>query len=126
MRVASGIIGICALGLGASSLAMPPQSAALPAWNNPVPSVPAANRISAWEPVDSRHVVIRVNSQERYLLTLREVCPGLSYARNVGVTMSDNTIWAGFDAITTDAVQCEIKRIDRERKPTSAGSAPGN
>ena len=104
---------LSALFLSAMTLAMPPQHSVLEARDNPVASIPFADRISTWQPVDTRHVLVAVNSQDRYLLTLREVCPGLNYARSVGVTMSNNTIWAGFDAITTDAMQCEIKRIDR-------------
>lgn len=99
--------------LGITALAMPPAHLAMPASENPVPSIPFAHRISTWQPLDTSHVLVSVDSQDRYLLTLREICPGLNYARNVGVTMSNNTIWAGFDAVTTDSMHCDIKRIDR-------------
>ncbi len=117
-------IGILTLGLGATiSLALSPKDPGtspetLPATssetkNNSVPSIPSANRISDWKPLDTRRVLVSLDSSERYLLTLRNVCPGLNYARSVGVTMSNNTIWAGFDAITTDSTVCEIERIDQ-------------
>ena len=113
-------IGILTLGLGASlCLALSPKdSGALPEVSpetegNSVPSIPSANRISAWKPLDTRRVLVSLDSSERYLLTLRTACPGLNYARSVGVTMSNNTIWAGFDAITTDSTVCEIARIDQ-------------
>ena len=114
MKRAIGL-GICALGLSAIGLAMAPKPQQfLPAiTDDPVASIPYAHRINTWQPLDTRHVLVSVDSQDRYLLTLREICPGLNYARSVGVTMSNNTIWAGFDAITTDSMQCEIKRIDR-------------
>jgi hypothetical protein len=121
-------MGVCAIALSALTLAMPPQRApaTLPAMDDPVASIPSAHRISNWRPLDGRHVMVHVGAQDRYLLTLREACPGLNYAHNVGVTMSNNTIWAGFDAITTDSMRCPIKRIDRLVDAKSEGSAPGN
>ena len=109
-----------------ATVAMPPEHPSFESWDNPVASIPYAHRISTWQPLDTSRVLISVDSDNRYLLTLRAMCPGLNYARNIGVTMSNNTIWAGFDAITTGAVQCEIERIDRLTLPRLGESAPGS
>jgi hypothetical protein len=83
----------------------------------PVRSIESANRISGWEHLDDQHVVLRLSAQDQYLITLRNRCLGLSWALNVGVTMSNNTIWAGFDAITVDGNQCEIELINPMGSP---------
>ncbi len=112
--------------LGRPALAIPPEHPPFEAWDNPVASIPYAHRISTWQPLDTSHVLVSVDSRNRYLITLRAMCPGLNYARDVGVTMSNNTIWAGFDAITTGTIQCEIERIDRLAEPRLGESAPGS
>ena len=78
----------------------------------PVRNIESADRISGWEHLDDQHVVLRLSAEDQYLITLRRQCLGLNWARNVGVTMSNNTIWAGFDAITVDGNQCEIESIN--------------
>ena len=100
----------------------------------PVRSIEFADQINDWEQLDDQHVVLRSSSQNQYLITLRSRCLGLNWARNVGVTMSNNTIWAGFDALTVDGNQCEIEMINPLGSPRtlstsatrSAGSAPGS
>ncbi len=109
-----------------ASLAYALPSAALPPADNSsellniganlgetVLSISKANRISDWEQIDAQHVVLSLSPDERYLLTLKRQCGGLSWAQNIGVTMSNNTIWAEFDAVTTDGLQCPIERINR-------------
>ena len=104
----------------ASGLALPPESPIEPraeaafqgTLQAPVSSIPAANRIEGWARVDDTRVVLKVSPRTRYLLTLRQGCIGLGFARNVSVTMSNNTIYAGFDAITADGEQCEIRTIN--------------
>lgn len=76
-------------------------------------SIQSANLINDWEQIDKQRVVLSLGPDESYLLTLKSQCQGLSWARNIGVTMSNNTIWAEFDAVTTDGMQCPIQRINR-------------
>jgi hypothetical protein len=100
----------------------------------PVRSIESADQINDWEQLDDQHVVLRSSSQNQYLITLKSRCLGLNWARNVGVTMSNNTIWAGFDALTVDGNQCEIEMINPLGSPRtlstsatmSAGNAPGS
>ena len=78
----------------------------------PVQSIPQADRITDWTTVDGQRVMVN-NAQNSYLLTLKHQCHGLAWAQNVTVSMSNNTIWAGFDAIQADGLQCPIDRIWR-------------
>lgn len=119
IQVACSIAATLAL-YASSGLALPPDSREQEriamgfegTLRDPVSSIPAANRIEGWARVDDTRVVLQLGSQTRYLLTLREECIGLGFARNVSVTMSNNTIYAGFDAITADGEQCEIRTIN--------------
>jgi len=89
---------------------------ALPPAEHPgeaVRSIPGAQRISDWNALDNQRVLVNVNATDTYLLTLKQQCHGLGWAQNVTVTMSNNTIWAGFDAIKADGLQCPIDRINR-------------
>ena len=89
---------------------------ALPPAEHPgeaVRSIPGAERISDWNALDNQRVLVNVNATDTYLLTLKQQCHGLGWAQNVTVTMSNNTIWAGFDAIKADGLQCPIDRINK-------------
>lgn len=96
---------LCASSTG---FALPPESL-----GESVRSIPDAQRISDWATIDNQRVVISVNAKDTYLLTLKQQCHGLGWAQNVTVTMSNNTIWAGFDEIKADGLQCPIDRISR-------------
>lgn len=86
----------------------------------PVQSIPRADRIVDWTFLDGQRVLVN-DAQNSYLLTLKHQCHGLSWAQNVSVSMSNNTIWAGFDTIRADGLKCPIDRIwrldDRESYP---------
>lgn len=86
----------------------------------PVQSIPQADRITDWTTVDGQRVMVN-NAQNSFLLTLKHQCHGLAWAQNVTVSMSNNTIWAGFDAIRADGQQCPIERIWRMDEGSSAG-----
>jgi hypothetical protein len=91
-----------------TSFALPPEG-----HGESVRSIPDAQQISAWTTIDNQRVVINVNATDTYLLTLKQQCHGLGWAQNITVTMSNNTIWAGFDEIKADGLQCPIDRISR-------------
>jgi hypothetical protein len=92
-----------------SALALPPAEHP----GETVKSIPGAERISDWNALDNQRVLVNVNATDTYLLTLKQQCHGLGWAQNVTVTMSNNTIWAGFDAIKADGLQCPIDRINK-------------
>lgn len=78
-----------------------------------VQKIKAANGISGWEHIDNQRVLVNVDEKSTYLLTLKHQCHGLAWAQNVTVSMSNNTIWAGFDAIRADGLACPIDRIEK-------------
>ncbi len=111
-------VALCALALSTSvvpsAMALPPASpdaADLLRSGRPVVNIPAANRVEDVLLLDDEHVVLSMGGDHRYLLTLNRACLGLRWARHVGVTVSDNTIWAGFDRLTADGQACSIREI---------------
>ena len=96
----------------AFTLALANTAAALPP-GEAVTNIPRADQIINWRALDNQRVIVDLKSQNTYLLTLKHQCFGLSWAQNVSVTMSNNTIWAGFDAIKADGLQCPIDSISR-------------
>jgi len=79
----------------------------------PVSSIPMANRIEDFQALDDAHVMVSLADRQQYLMTLNRECVGLRFAQHVGVSTSDNTIWAGFDALTADGHSCPIRQIHR-------------
>ena len=101
--------------LAAPLAALPPSApdlSSLAQTGHPVASIPTADSVRDFRPLDGAHVMLATD-EHRYLLTLNRECVGLRWARHVGVTASDNTIWAGFDALTADGEACPIREIHR-------------
>lgn len=93
---------------GNEAQAMPPELK-----GERVQHIEAADGISGWEHIDNQRVLVNVDEKSTFLLTLKHQCHGLAWAQNVSVTMSNNTIWAGFDAIRADGLACPIDRIEK-------------
>jgi hypothetical protein len=104
----SAICLLLGLLLNGNLLAMPPEL-----MGETVSSIQDANEISDWAPIDNQRVLVNLNAQDSYLLTLKHQCHGLTWAQNVTVSMSNNTIWAGFDAIKADGQACPIHSIQK-------------
>lgn len=105
-----------ALAVALPSVALPPdhgESPVLVSRGEPVSSIPMADAVQDFEPLDDEHVMLSTGGKERYVITLARECFGLRWARHVGVTASANTIWAGFDAVTADGRACPIREIHR-------------
>jgi hypothetical protein len=100
----------------APAFALPPPAhdlqRLLPA-GEPVASIPTANSIQGFEALDNEHVMVSTAGRQQYLVTLNRQCIGLRWAQHIGVSTSDNTIWAGFDAVTADGENCPIREIHR-------------
>lgn len=79
----------------------------------PVKKIRSASEIDSWQAVDQRRVLVSLSASRKYLLTLNRQCPRLDSARSVGVSSSNNTIYAGFDYITADGQRCSIKSISK-------------
>lgn len=109
-------LGALALWFAVPAAALPPPGpgvAELVRSGEPVASIPTADRVYAFKPLDYEHVVLSTNAETHYLVTLNRQCVGLRLARHVGVTASNNEIWAGFDALTADGEACAIREIHR-------------
>lgn len=109
------LAAVAAAVLAAPLSALPPATydpATLTRTGQPVMSISAADGVRGFKPLDAEHVMVSAGD-DRYLLTLNGQCVGLRWARHVGVTASDNTIWAGFDALTADGEACPIREIHR-------------
>ncbi len=79
----------------------------------PVSKISGASKIDSWEALDARHVVLSFSTEKNFLVTLQRDCHSLPRASNVGVSASNDTIYAGFDYITADGQRCAIQAIDR-------------
>ncbi len=115
-RLAGTVPALAALAaLALPAWALPPSAydpAALVRSGEPVSRIPTAEDVHGFEALDEEHVMLS-SGDEQYLLTLNRECFGLRWARQVGVTVSDNAIWAGFDALTADGQACRIREIHR-------------
>jgi len=115
MRTASSLLLIGALVAG-PAIALPPahpDQRFLSTAGEPVDNIPSASSIQDFKPLDNAHVMVSLTSNQQYLMTLNKQCVGLRWARHIGVTTSDNTIWAGFDNLTADGQRCQIREIHR-------------
>ena len=97
-------------------LLFPALSMGMNPTGHPVKKITHASNISAWHAVDPRHLVISLSPSKNYLLTLRRDCPSMNFAANVSVTTSNNTIYAGFDAVTVNGQRCGISQINKLSK----------
>ncbi len=78
-----------------------------------VKMIPVTTQIDAWHAVDARHVILTFAKAGDYLLTLGRDCQRLSHAHNLGVSTSNNAIYAGFDYLTADNEKCAISAINK-------------
>jgi hypothetical protein len=108
-RLPAAAASLLAVAISTSAMALPPAET----HGESVRSIPDANQIRDWKPLDNQRVIVNVSATDTYLLTLKQQCYGLGWAQNISVTMSNNTIWAGFDAIKADGQQCPIDNISR-------------
>jgi len=115
MRNASRLLLLGCL-TAAPALALPPpghDTQQLFGAGEPVTSIPTADSIRGFEPLDNEHVMVSLADRQQYLMTLNRQCVGLRWAEHIGVSTADNTIWAGFDRLTADGQSCQIREIHR-------------
>jgi hypothetical protein len=96
---------VAAGGVCQSSLAMGPVGSA-------VDKINLLQGLSTWEALDERHLVLSLGAKQNYLVTLSHNCHTLPFATHLGVSASDNIVYAGFDYITADGQQCAINTIN--------------
>ncbi len=76
-----------------------------------VDHIPSVERIDDWQALDSRHVLLNVDSSRRYVLTLAQNCHQLNWAQSVDVSRSGDAIWSQFDYVAADGWRCNIGTI---------------
>ena len=103
-------LGLTLMGLSPTSIAAP-QPEQL--WGTEVDSIRGIETLTDWHTLDTRNLTLRVNHAEHYLLTLQEHCTYLRGAKLVGVSMTNQEIWADFDHVAADGYECRIDRITR-------------
>lgn len=123
MRFLQGMLLVGALAGSHAALASPNRTPSFDSTlanelGTPVPSMPNASSILSWMAEDSYHVLIEVaptDTQEHgvYRLTFTEACYNLRWANSVGLSESQNQVWAGFDYLTADDQRCSISAIYR-------------
>ncbi len=104
---------LSAIALAIVPLLLAANAAALPHSGVRVDSISAVSSDSTWEVLDYQHVVVTLDTQQRYLLTLSHMCPKLAVAAKLGISTSGDAVYAGFDYITADGERCLIKGISR-------------
>jgi len=91
---------------------LPVVAAAMHPEGTPVTKIPFASQISGWHALDKNRLILSLTHSRNYLVTLRQACHPLGFAAHVGVSTSNDTIYAGFDYITADGQRCPIERIN--------------
>jgi len=104
---------LSAIAFAIAPLLLAANAAALPDSGVRVNSISAVSSGSTWEVLDYQHVVVTLDTQQRYLLTLNHMCPKLAVAAKLGISTSGDAVYAGFDYITADGERCLIKGISR-------------
>ena len=115
-RIFSNRLMIVGITVSAWLLISPTAPAMTPEPGFPVRTIPFADRLDAWEVVDKRHVVVSLSPSRSYLLTLNSSCHRLNGVSSLGVSSSNNTVYAGFDYVTAGGQRCAIKKINRISK----------
>lgn len=78
-----------------------------------VESIKGVETLSDWRTLDTQHLTLRVNHGKQYLLKLRDPCHRLRGAQLVGISMTNQEIWADFDHVAADGYECRIDTITR-------------
>ena len=96
-----------------ANAATPSQLLGQVAGGTEVESIRGIEKLTHWNTLDTQNLTLRVNHAEHYLLTLENPCEHLRGAQLVGVSMTNQEIWADFDHVAADGYECRIDRITR-------------
>ena len=76
-----------------------------------VDRISVAEEIRSWQAVDAQHVLLNIGPHERHLVAFGQACHSLPFAGRIGVSSSNEFVYAGFDYITAGSQRCKIKSI---------------
>ncbi len=68
-------------------------------------------RVSSWQPVSDRSLLLEARLNEWYLVDVYGPCLDLPFATTIGVQTSMNMVQARFDSILVNGQPCRIERI---------------
>jgi hypothetical protein len=83
-------------------------------------------QINSYEPIGDHHVVIKVSVSKRYLLTLEEICTGLSFARGIAIAdastrvCNDGFAFLAFQQQGHGARRCRIINLEEVENSEAA------
>ena len=78
----------------------------------PVKKIPFASQIEGWKVLDKKRIIVSRSASKNYLVTLHRDCHQLGFTRAVGISSSNNTVYAGFDHLTVKGQRCHISKIN--------------
>jgi len=84
-----------------------------------VDSIRGIESLTNWTTLDTQHLTLVVNNADHYLLRLQNRCEHLRGAQLVGISMTNQEIWADYDHVAADGYECRIDRITRLSRGTS-------
>jgi hypothetical protein len=72
-------------------------------------------RISGWQALDDRNLILRAGVRDRYLVTLMTTCHGLDFATSIAVDTATSSLGASDNILVRGTLQaverCPIKEI---------------
>lgn len=79
--------------------------------DKPIDSFNYLGNFDRWISLGSSKLVVWTQINTAYLLTVREPCPDLPFAMNIGLTAGAGTVHRGFDAVQVGSDRCIITEI---------------
>ena len=72
-------------------------------------------RISGWQDIDDRSLILTAGLRDHYLVTLFSACPGLDFAMGIGLSTATGSLGAGDSILVRgsfdDVQRCRIDEI---------------
>lgn len=78
----------------------------------PVKKIPYASQIDDWQVLDKTRLIVSGPTSKFYLVQLQRQCYPLGSTHTVGISSSNNTVYAGFDYVTAGSQRCAIRSIN--------------
>jgi len=77
----------------------------------PVDHMSLLGRADNWQAVSPTQLMLWVNINDAYLITVSPPCDNLQFAQRIAVTRTSNTIRSRFDAVLVKHWRCQITEI---------------
>ena len=79
----------------------------------PVDHITLLGRSDNWQSVSPNQLMLWVNVNDAYLITVSPPCDNLQFANRIAITQTANTISSRFDAVLVKHWRCQITEIRR-------------